>query len=133
MHRAHRSTSAAPGVDGRLTWVFREPVATLLEGGRTVGRHYAGPSWEWPRGEPLSSGVSPSACRARALAASRGFGWRWRNSAGRDRGGRLGLVTVILRVNTAGGVVEGTCPTVGELRAVPYAADYVFLTPAIRN
>lgn len=25
---------------------FREPIATLIAEGRTVGRHYAGPSWE---------------------------------------------------------------------------------------
>src|SRR3954468_16250920 len=31
---------------GRLVWEFREPVATLIEAGKTVGRHYAGPRWE---------------------------------------------------------------------------------------
>src|SRR5262245_1646710 len=31
--------------DGKLAWQFREPVATLLLDGKTVGRHYAGPSW----------------------------------------------------------------------------------------
>ncbi len=31
---------------GRLGWAFREPVAALINGGRTVGRHYAGPTWE---------------------------------------------------------------------------------------
>ena len=29
--------------DGKLTWQLREPVATLLLDGTTVGRHYAGP------------------------------------------------------------------------------------------
>src|SRR5262245_21740370 len=32
--------------DGKLAWAFREPVATLLSEGKTVGRHYAGPNWE---------------------------------------------------------------------------------------
>jgi Protein of unknown function (DUF3455) len=31
---------------GRLGWQFREPIATLLLDGETVGRHYAGPNWE---------------------------------------------------------------------------------------
>jgi Protein of unknown function (DUF3455) len=31
---------------GRLGWQFREPIATLLLDGKTVGRHYAGPNWE---------------------------------------------------------------------------------------
>jgi len=28
---------------GKLAWQFREPIATLLRDGATVGRHYAGP------------------------------------------------------------------------------------------
>src|SRR5580704_15056892 len=31
---------------GRMTWQFREPIAALFLDGKTVGRHYAGPSWE---------------------------------------------------------------------------------------
>jgi hypothetical protein len=34
------------GSDGKLTWVFREPIATLILDDKTVGRHYAGPTWE---------------------------------------------------------------------------------------
>ena len=30
------------GKDGKLIWVFREPIATLILDGKTVGRHYAG-------------------------------------------------------------------------------------------
>src|SRR6202161_3557173 len=33
------------GADGKLAWAFREPIATLLVDGKTVGRHYAGPNW----------------------------------------------------------------------------------------
>ena len=29
---------------GKLAWQFREPIATLLLDGKTVGRHYAGPT-----------------------------------------------------------------------------------------
>src|SRR5579862_6560929 len=35
-----------PGEDGKLAWAFREPIATLILDGKTVGRHYAGPIWE---------------------------------------------------------------------------------------
>jgi hypothetical protein len=35
-----------PGNEGKLAWVFREPIATLLLDDKTVGRHYAGPTWE---------------------------------------------------------------------------------------
>src|SRR5437764_13412211 len=34
------------GADGKLAWAFREPIATLLADGKTIGRHYAGPNWE---------------------------------------------------------------------------------------
>src|SRR5262245_64205656 len=34
------------GSDGKLAWAFREPIATLLLDGKTVGRHFVGPSWE---------------------------------------------------------------------------------------
>ena len=33
------------GADGKLAWAFREPIATLLLDGMTVGRKYAGPNW----------------------------------------------------------------------------------------
>src|SRR5262249_24415112 len=34
------------GNDGKLAWAFREPIATLLLDGKSVGRHFVGPSWE---------------------------------------------------------------------------------------
>jgi Protein of unknown function (DUF3455) len=33
------------GSDRKLAWILREPIATLLLDGKTVGRHYAGPNW----------------------------------------------------------------------------------------
>src|SRR5712671_889694 len=41
------------GADGKLGWAFREPIATLLADGKTVGRHYAGPSWEHSDGSAV--------------------------------------------------------------------------------
>ena len=32
------------GNDGKLAWAGREPIASLMVDGKTVGRHYAGPS-----------------------------------------------------------------------------------------
>ena len=39
--------------DGALTWAFREPIATLFSDGKTVGRHYAGPNWEYSDGSAV--------------------------------------------------------------------------------
>src|ERR1700684_2934903 len=41
------------GTDGRLTWAFREPIATLMADGKPVGLHYTGPSWEHSDGSPV--------------------------------------------------------------------------------
>ncbi|WP_207541293.1 DUF3455 domain-containing protein [Sabulicella rubraurantiaca] len=118
------------GADGRLSWAFREPIATLLEGGRTVGRHYAGPSWE------LAEGGATLVGRVADRLPGAGTGdipWlrlEVTERRGAGSGGRLEPVTVILRVNTAGGVAEGSCPTAGAFRAVPYTADYVFFAPS---
>ncbi len=32
---------------GALEWTFREPVASLFQDGKTVGRHFVGPTWEF--------------------------------------------------------------------------------------
>ena len=41
------------GNDGKPTWAFREPIATLLADGKTVGRHSAGPNWEHSDGSAV--------------------------------------------------------------------------------
>ena len=43
---------------GKLVWQFREPIATLLVDGKTVGRHYAGPNWELADGSAVVGKVS---------------------------------------------------------------------------
>ena len=49
------------GTDGKLAWAFREPIATLLLDGKTVGRHYAGPNWEHVDGSAVVGKVVGSA------------------------------------------------------------------------
>jgi hypothetical protein len=34
------------GSDNNLAWSFRDPIAALIDDGKTVGRHYGGPTWE---------------------------------------------------------------------------------------
>ena len=48
----------------QLVWQFREPVATLIVDGKTVGRHYVGPTWEMSDGSAITgknSGRAPGA------------------------------------------------------------------------
>src|SRR5258708_26837 len=52
------------GADGKLGWAFREPIATLLADGKTIGRHYAGPNWEHGDGSAVvgkAAGNAPGA------------------------------------------------------------------------
>ncbi|MFC0389111.1 DUF3455 domain-containing protein [Muricoccus vinaceus] len=119
--------------DGQLTWVFREPVATLLEGSHTVGRHYAGPSWEMAEGGATIVGRLTERLPGAGTGNIPWLRLEVAERRGPGSGGRLEPVTVVLRVNTVGGVIEGPCPRAGAFRAVPYAADYVFLAPMNRS
>ena len=49
------------GADGALAWAFREPIATLFSDGKTVGRHYAGPTWEYSDGSAVVGQVAGTA------------------------------------------------------------------------
>ena len=56
------------GADGKPAWAFREPIATLLADGKTVGRHYAGPNWEHSDGSAVvgkAAGNAPGATARR--------------------------------------------------------------------
>lgn len=111
---------------GKSTWSFREPVATLIVDGKTVGRHYAGPRWEWSDGSTIAAKVS-----GRAPGATAGDIPLLKLDVSERRGaGMLDGVTTIQRINTKGGIAEGICPADGALLSVPYAADYAFYRKA---
>jgi uncharacterized protein DUF3455 len=108
---------------GKLGWQFREPVATLILDGKTVGRHYAGPTWELEDGSAVSAkaaGRAPGATKA-------DIAWLKLEVTSQRGQGRLSGVTTIQRINTKGGAAEGSCNANGGLLSVPYSADYVFL------
>ena len=113
---------AGPG--GATVWTFREPIATLIgDEGKTIGRHFAGPSWELDDG---------GAVKGKLLASAPGAGPDdiplLKLTVSEHRGaGALAAASLILRLNTQGGALKGPCPVAGELRAAPYSADYVFL------
>jgi len=111
------------GSDGKSTWAFREPVATLLADGKTVGRHYAGPNWEHSDGSAVVGKAAGNAPGATAndipllkleVVSHRGSGI-------------LTSVTTVQRINTIGGKLEGACDKTGTFKSAPYSADYVFL------
>jgi hypothetical protein len=114
------------GADGKLSWVFREPIASLFVDGKTVGRHYAGPNWEHVDGSVVTAKAAGNAPGATAddipwlklqVTASRGSGV-------------LSGVTTVQRINTKGGKFDGPCDKPGTFKSAPYSADYVFLKKA---
>jgi len=111
------------GEGGKLAWQFREPVATLIQDGKTVGRHYIGPTWEHTDGSRV---VGKPIGRANG-ATAKDIPWLKLEAVDMRGGGALAGVTAIQRINTKGGQLEGACDTVGATVAAPYAADYVFL------
>ena len=112
----------AADASGKLAWKFREPTATLLAEGKTVGRHYAGPSWEMVDGSIVVGKVS-----GRADGASPADIPLLKLEVVSRRGeGLLSDVVTIQRINTKGGVAEGACSKAGAFLSVPYSADYAF-------
>ncbi len=112
-----------PDASGTLAWVLREPVATLIADGETIGRHYAGPNWEHRDG---------SAVVGKAVATAPGttdadLPWLKIDVVATRGNGVLSVVTTIQRINTVGGKPGGAQGKAGAFLNAPYAADYVFL------
>lgn len=127
-------TLAATGVqiyecrvtDGKPSWAFVAPEADLFEGGRKVGTHYAGPTWQLADGSRVVASVKS---RADAPNATSDIPWLLLAAKSTGEAGRLAATTSIQRVKTAGGVApaEGcTASDAGKRARVPYTADYVY-------
>jgi len=111
------------GNDGKLAWAFREPIATLMADGKTVGRHYAGPNWEYSDGSAVvgkAAGNAPG-------ATPNDIPWLKLTVVSQRGNGVLSGITTVQRINTQGGKLEGACDKPGATRSAPYSADYVFL------
>jgi hypothetical protein len=111
------------GSDGKLAWAFREPIATLMADGKTVGRHYAGPNWEYSDGSAVvgkAAGNAPG-------ATPNDIPWLKLTVVSQRGNGVLTGITTVQRINTQGGKLDGACDKPGATRSAPYSADYVFL------
>ena len=114
----------------RFEWVFRSPEAELFDrSGRTIGKHYGGPTWEANDGSKVvaevkgrDDGPDPNAIPWLLLAAKSNSG-----------AGAFSRIQAIQRVNTIGGKAPaGGCDQaqVGKVARVPYKAIYYFYVPA---
>lgn len=112
--------SSTPAV---LTWQFREPIATLMVGGQSVGRHYAGPSWDLVDG----GGVKGRVVKSAPAPAASDIPWLELEVIDHRSKGILSDAVTVLRINTQGGLAQGPCDSDGKYLSIPYAADYLFL------
>jgi Protein of unknown function (DUF3455) len=84
------------GNDGTLAWVFREPIATLILDDKTVGRHYAGPTWEVVNG----SAVTAKAIGTAPGATANDIPWQKLDAVNHRGGGTLADVGTVQRLDT---------------------------------
>ena len=91
--------------------------------GKTVGRHFAGPSWELVDGSAVNGKVIGRA----PGAAAKDIAWLKLEVTAQRGAGQLTGASSIQRVNTKGGLAEGACDHSGAFLSVAYSADYVFL------
>ncbi len=110
---------------GAHEWAFVAPVATLYSPDRkTVGKYYAGPTWEAADGSKVTgkqvavAPAAPGSIPLQLVKAEPAMG------AGAMQG-----VAYIQRLNTKGGVAPSAACTAankGQRQQVAYEADYVF-------
>jgi hypothetical protein len=110
---------------GAHEWAFVGPVATLYSGDKkTVGKYYAGPTWEAADGSKVSgkqvavAPATPGSIPLQLVKADPAMG-----------AGAMNGVSYIQRLNTKGGVAPAMgCDAMskGKRQQVAYEADYVF-------
>ena len=113
--------------DGAYAWAFKGPEAELADtGGKTIGKHYGGPTWEGSDGGKVVGAVKASA----PAPGGNAIPWLLLDIKSRDGSGQLTQAAAILRVNTVGGQAAATgCDEAhaGTEQRVPYTATYYFL------
>src|SRR6266702_1762905 len=116
----------------KLVWQAREPAATLMDGGNSVGRHYAALHWETVDASALMwEHKDGSSVKAKIVARVAGrtaedLPWLKLGVITQTGNGLFYGVTHVQRINTQGSMAAGSCEQAGAYRSVPYSADYVF-------
>ena len=106
------------------SWLFNGPLATLYAnagGTGVVGSHYGGPTWEFNSGGILVGQLSK-----RCDVAPADIPWLLLDVIRNEGPGVFHGVTHIQRVNTVGGQAPAGAGFIGEVRGVPYTAEYFF-------
>jgi hypothetical protein len=112
---------------GAFAWTFKGPEAELADAaGKTIGKHYGGPTWEGSDGGKVIGAVKASA----PAPGGNAIPWLLLDIKSRDGAGQFTQAAAILRVNTVGGQAAAAgCDAAhaGTEQRVPYTATYYFL------
>jgi hypothetical protein len=119
------------GSDQKSAWTLKAPEAELFDaGGKSVGRHYAGPTWKHNDGSEVSGKVAAR----QDSPDSDAIPWLLLTAAGHAGSGILSRVTMIQRIHTKGGQppAAASCDDAhrGDESKSAYSADYYFYAPA---
>lgn len=121
--------SAAKADPARAEWVFKAPEAALSDAaGASLGKHYAGPTWEGPDGSKVVGEVKAK----QDDPAGQAIPWLLLAAKSASGGGMFGRVSYVQRLATvAGKAPAGGCTTaeLGKEARVPYQALYRFYVP----
>jgi hypothetical protein len=120
-----QSTADQPG---QYEWKFQGPEAQLTDAsGKVVGKHFAGPTWQWSDGSAVVGEV-----KARyASPDPSAIPWLLLNVKSTTGHGALSNVQSIQRSETTGGaapVANCGAANVNQIERVPYTASYSFYT-----
>jgi hypothetical protein len=119
----YRCTDTTAG----LKWVFEGPDAKLLDAsGKTIGTHFAGPTWRLADGSQVQGEMIASQPAPQANSVP----WLLLRAKAGTATGSLAGVQFIRRTDTHGGVApESGCQTptdAGQTARIPYTATYTF-------
>jgi hypothetical protein len=115
-----------PAEPSTYEWAFRAPEAALADrSGRSLGKHYAGPTWESLDGSKVAGEV-----KARDPGPNQSaIPWLLLGAKASSGGGTFGQAKSIQRVQTVGGVAPAepcSAANARQVARVPYTATYYF-------
>jgi hypothetical protein len=119
-----------PGQPATYEWVFQGPEAALVDrSGHSLGKHYAGPTWESNDGSSVVGEVTARDPGPNATAIP----WLLVSAKTTSGSGTFTVTTSIQRVRTMGGVAPPeacSASNAAQNVRVPYTATYYFYRAA---
>lgn len=118
--------AAKPDEPSKFEWTFRAPEAALVDrDGRTLGKHYAGPTWESTDGSAVAGEV-----KSRDPGPDKSaIPWLLLTAKSTRGAGLFSQTQSVQRVQTVGGIAPTlACTSLNATQVVrvPYTATYYF-------